>query len=99
MFHMSVCLLSRDYQTNYCKFSFDSWSEDGSKLPNMTTRGKEGLSNILSCCQGSQAIGTDGTNFVLTGQNIWVKYNGNSGSGSSGGGSSDSDSDDGFIEL
>ena len=96
MVYMSVCLLSKDYQTNYCCFSFDSWSEDGSKLPNMTTRGKEGLANVLSCSQGSLAYGTDGTTYVLTGQNIWCPYSSNSNSGSSGG---STDSGDGFIEL
>ena len=31
------------------------------------------------------AIGTNGTNYILTGNNEWVKYNGNASSGSSGG--------------
>ena len=97
---MSVCLLFKDYQTNYCRFSYDTWAEDGHKLPNMTTRGKEGLSNILSCSQGSIAISTSdgGENRILTGKNQWVTYSGNAGGGG-GGGSDNPDSGNGFIEL
>ena len=96
---MSVCLLSKNYNTNYCEFSYDNWVNDGDKLPNLTTRGKDVLNTVGSCCQGSIAKGTDGTTHILTGNNQWVEYNGGS-SGSGSGGSSDSGgSSGGFIEL
>ena len=99
---MGVSLISRDYSTNFCKFAYDT-EEDIKNLPNMKSRGKEGLSNILSCSHASLAIGTNGKDYILTGENVWKEYTGNFGSGSSGGGSSDSGgsggSNDGFIEL
>ncbi len=98
---MSVCLLHKDYSTNFCRFAFDAVDEL-SKLPNMTTRGKEGLYNVLSCSQGSLAIGTNGEDYILTGENQWIKYTGSFGGGSGSGGSSDSGdtgSSGGFIEL
>lgn len=100
---MGVCLLHKDYSTNFCRFAFDTVDEL-SKLPNMTTRGKEGLYNVLSCSQGSIAIETssNGKSYILTGNNQWIEYNGNfsGGSGSGSGGSSDSGgSSGGFIEL
>ena len=101
---MGVCLLDRNYQTNFCKFAFDSWDEDKDKLPDMKNKGKEGLSNILSCSMGSIAIGTNGDDYILNGStNQWVKYTGNFGGGSSGGGGSSdsggSGGSSGFIEL
>ena len=99
---MSVCLLQKDYSTNFCRFAFDTVDEL-SKLPTMTSRGKEGLYIVLSCSQASLAIGTNGENYILTGQNKWVEYNGNFGDdssgGSSGSGGDSGSSDNGFIEL
>lgn len=72
---MAVSLINKNYNTQVCIFSFDSWNEDKDKLPNLNTRGKDLLSTIYSCAQGSKAVGTDGTNYVLTGENEWKKYN------------------------
>ena len=95
---MSVYLLSKNYNTNYCEFSYDNWVNDGDKLPNLTTRGKDVLNTVGSCCQGSIAKGTDGTTHILTGNNQWVEYNGGF-SGGSGGSSDSGGSSGGFIEL
>ena len=95
---MSVCLLQKDYSTNFCRFAFDTVDEL-SKLPTMTSRGKEGLCNVLSCSQASLAIGTNGENYILTGQNQWVKYNGNFGGGSGSDSGDSGGSNSGFIEL
>ena len=96
---MAVCLISKDYSTNYCVFSYDTWSADGNMLPNLNTPGKGVLNTVKSCSQGSLARGTDGTNRILTGRNSWIPYQITSGGGSSeSGGSSDSNLDD-FIEL
>ena len=86
---MAVSLIEKNYSTNYCKFSYDNWTNDKDSIPTMNTRGKGILSTILSCSQGSLAIGTDGTMKILNGDsNEWVNYNtsitssgGNSGSG------------------
>lgn len=93
---MAVCLLSKDYSTNYCEFSYDNWLNDGDFLPNLNTAGKGVLNTVKSCCQGSIAKGTDGTNKILTGGNIWIPYN--LGTGGGGGGGSTPTPDD-FIEL
>ena len=91
---MAVCLVNRDYSTNYCEFSYDSWVTDGNMLPNLNTSGKGNLSTVKSCSQGSLAKGTDGTNRILTGGNLWIPYN-----LGTGGGSTPTDPDNGFIEL
>lgn len=96
---MAVCLISKDYSTNYCVFSYDNWSVDGDMLPNLNTAGKGVLNTVKSCSQGSLAKGTDGTSRILTGGNLWIPYQTSSGGGSSdSGGNSDSNLDD-FIEL
>lgn len=99
-----VSLIERVYATNFCKFAFDT-TEDLALLPTMTSRGKGNLSTILSCSQGSLAIGTNGEDYILNGGNTWIRYTGSfggssggSGSGSGSGGNT-SGSDDGFIEL
>lgn len=98
---MAVCLISRDYSTNYCVFSYDSWETDSILLPNLNSSGKQTLSTIKSCCQGSRAECTDGkTVYILTGGNVWLGHNANSGGGGSGDSDNPSDdSGDGFIEL
>lgn len=100
---MSVCLLSRDYSTNFCRFAYDVWESDKDFLPNLNSPGRGVLSTIKSTCMGSLAIGTiSGEDYILTGSNQWVKYTGRFGGGSgsdSGGSSGSSDSSDGFIEL
>lgn len=94
---MAVCLLNRDYSTNYCEFSYDNWLNDGDFLPNLNTAGKGVLNTVKSCCQGSIAKGTDGTTYVLTGENKWISYISNTSGGGSGGDTPDSGN--GFIEL
>lgn len=100
---MGVCLISRDYSTNHCRFAYDNWENDKKFLPNLNTAGRGVLSPIKSTSMGSLAIGTiSGEDYILTGNNEWVKYTGSFGGGSSGGGSSDSGgsgSGGGFIEL
>lgn len=72
---MAVGVLNSDYQTNYYEFSYDDWSNDGSKLPRIGVRGQDNLVTIKSCCQGSIALGTDGTVKILNGdRNEWVDY-------------------------
>lgn len=90
---MAVSLIEKNYSTNYCKFSYDNWSNDKDFIPTMNTRGRGILSTILSCSQGSMAIGTDGTMKILNGDsNKWVDYNVGSSSGSSGGNSGNGNS-------
>ena len=102
---MGVCLISRDYSTNHCRFAYDNWEIDKQFLPNLNSAGRGVLAPIKSTSMGSLAIGTiSGEDYILTGNNEWVKYTGNFGGGSSSdGGSSDSGgssgSNDGFIEL
>lgn len=72
---MAVGLIERNYQTNYCQFSYDDWEEDKDSIPTMDSPGKGILSTIRSCCQGSYAIGTDGTIKTLRGKdNQWIDY-------------------------
>lgn len=71
---MAVCLTNRNYNTNYCEFSYDDWALDCDSIPTLDSAGKDSLSTIRSCCQGSIAIGTDGTMKILTGNNEWVDY-------------------------
>lgn len=71
---MAVGLLKKDNETQYCEFSYDT-EDDINKLPTMTTSGKDALSLIQSCCQGSYAIGTNGTIKTLHGEtNTWIDY-------------------------
>lgn len=74
-YEMAVSLISKNYSTNYCTFSYDNWESDKESLPNLNTPGKGVLSTIRSCCQGSFAIGTDGTVKTLSGDlNEWIDY-------------------------
>lgn len=72
---MAVSLIEKNYNTNYCEFSYDNWENDKDSLPTMNTPGKGKLSTIHSCSQGSFAIGTDGTIKILNGDlNEWIDY-------------------------
>ena len=71
---MAVGLLDKNYNTNYCEFSFDDWDLDKDSIPNHNTAGKCVLSTIRSCSQGSFAIGTNGQIKTLTGNNEWIDY-------------------------
>lgn len=71
---MAVSLLDRNYQTGYCEFSYDNWNIDKDSIPTMNTAGKGILSTVKSCCQGSMAIGTDGSMYILRGDNEWIPY-------------------------
>lgn len=71
---MAVELIDKNFNTNYCEFSYDNWDSDKNCLPNLDTQGKGNLSTIKSCSQGSMAIGTDGTLKILNGNNEWIDY-------------------------
>lgn len=71
---MAVSLLTRNSITQYCEFSYDDWQIDGSKLPTLDASGQDKLSTIKFCCQGSIAIGTDGSLKILTGSNEWIDF-------------------------
>lgn len=72
---MAVDLISKDILTNHCEFSYDDWDTDGDKLPTMNSSGKDKLSTIHCCAQGSLGIGTDGTMMILRGKdNTWIDY-------------------------
>lgn len=72
---MAVSLIDKNYNTNYYEFSYDYWESDKNALPTLNTPGKGVLSTIKSCCQGSIAIGTDGTMKILRGEdNQWIDY-------------------------
>lgn len=71
---MAAALLERNYNTNYCEFSYDDWDIDKDSLPTLDSAGKGVLSTIRSCCQGSLSIGTDGTMKILKGSNEWIDY-------------------------
>ena len=78
-----VGLIDMNYQTRFCKFSIDS-SSDLDALPKLKSPGKDSLSTIKSCAQGSLAYATNGKTYILSGVNEWVLYSGNSSGGSSG---------------
>lgn len=71
---MSVALINRNYDTNYCEFSYDNWDLDKESIPKLNTPGKGVLSTIRSCSQGSLCIGTDSSMKILTGANEWIEY-------------------------
>lgn len=72
---MSVSLLNINYNTNYCEFSYDDWNVDKNSLPTLNTPGKDSLSTVKSCIQGSIAIGTDGSIKILRGSdNKWIDF-------------------------
>lgn len=83
-----VSLIDLNYQTRFCKFSIDS-SSDLDSLPKLKSPGKDSLSTIRSCAQGSQAYATNGKTYVLSGTDEWVLYSGNSSGGSAGAPSED----------
>lgn len=82
---MACSLLNINYTTRHAIFSIDS-ETDINNLPKINLSGKGALNTIGNVSQGSKAIGTNGTNYILTGNNKWVKY---SSSSSGGGGSSE----------
>lgn len=71
---MAVSLLDKNHDTDYCTFSYDNWDLDKEDMPNLNTPGRNALSTVKSCSQGSFAIGTDGTLKILTGNNEWIDY-------------------------
>lgn len=73
--NMAVGLTNRNIQTGYCEFSYDDWDTDKDSIPNLDTPGKGVLSTIHSCCQGSVAVGTDGSLKILRGEdNSWIDF-------------------------
>jgi hypothetical protein len=72
---MAVSLISMNYDTKAATFSYDDWTNDKDKLPKIGIAGKDGLSTIKGCSQGSYALGTDGTIKTLNGDtNEWIDY-------------------------
>lgn len=71
---MAVSLIEKNYNTNYCVFSYDNWDLDKIDIPTLNTPGGKNLSTINSCSQGSFAIGTDGSVKILSGKNEWIDY-------------------------
>ena len=67
---MSLCLIGRNSETNYCIFAIDSAS-DLSALPTTKKKGSAGLN---TCSQGSIARCSDGTKYFLKGDDTWVSY-------------------------
>ena len=99
---MAVSLIDKNYSTNVCIFSYDIWNEDKDKLPTLNNRGKDLLSTVLSCAQGSIAKGTNGKDYILTGNNTWISYSSTTTGGSTGGDVGDKDDiefvyDDGTV--
>jgi hypothetical protein len=79
---MGFTIIDRNYTTKYAKFSIDT-QEDLLFLPRIGIKGQGKLSTINEISQGSIAEGTNGVNYILTGQNEWIEYN-KSGSNASG---------------
>ena len=52
----------------------------------MNSKGQDLLSTIQSCAQGSIAKGTNGKNYILTGDNKWILYSSTATDESSSGG-------------
>lgn len=81
-----VSLINMNEKTRLCKFSIDS-ANDLSSLPTKTTQGKDMLSTIKNCTQGSMAYSTDGKQYILSGEtNEWVQVSYSAGSSSGSGG-------------
>lgn len=86
---MAVSLIKKNYETNVCVFCYDIWETDKDKLPTLNSKGKDKLSTIYSCAQGSIAKGINGKNYILSGDNTWVLYTSVSTGEGSGSGSGD----------
>lgn len=82
---MAVSLIYKNYSTNVCVFCYDIWDEDKDRLPTMNSAGKDLLSTIRSCAQGSIAKGTNGKDYILADNNKWTLYSSDVTSGSLGG--------------
>ena len=70
---MAVVMLELNYTTGYAEFSYDDDS-DIDKLPRINVAGKDNLATVKGCCQGSIAIGTNGSMKILKGTNEWIDY-------------------------
>lgn len=79
-----VALLKKDYNTNFCVFSIDTES-DLNSLPTKSSPGKDILSTIRSCTQGSIAQSANGKTYRLNGNTNKWELNSN-GSGNNSGG-------------
>ena len=71
---MAVSVKNIDYTSGCATFFYDDWATDGDKLPRIDIAGKDALSTVGGCAQGSFAIGTDGSIKVLKGDNEWIDY-------------------------
>lgn len=73
---MACKLMKLNYNTGHAVFSIDD-NSDLNNLPDLNNTGKSEMSVIKNISQGSLAIGSNGENYILTGNNKWIKYNGN----------------------
>ena len=76
--------IKRNYITRHCVFAIDG-EEYLDMLPTSTDVGSGDLIKSTTCCAGSRAISVDGKQFILNGEDKWVKYTGGSGGGGGGG--------------
>lgn len=70
---MSAWELKRDHLTRYCLFGIDS-SEDLAMLPTSVKVGSGDLIRSTTCAIGSIARASDGSQYILTGDNEWIGY-------------------------
>lgn len=80
-----VSILMQNLNNLFYRFSIDS-EDELDLLPRYGIRGKNTVSGVSSCCSGSKASCTNGTEYVLNGErNEWIKLKTSSGGGSGGG--------------
>ena len=68
---MSAFELQRNHRTKHCLFSIDS-KMDIEHLPTSKKNGSGPLITSGTCCQGSAARCTDGSSYVLNGEDKWT---------------------------
>lgn len=79
---MTVELMRND-ATRYAIFYIDNANEID-KLPTSKVCGKEELIKSATVSAGSLARVQDGSQYILNGSDMWVRYNGNSSSSGTG---------------
>ena len=68
---MSAYELQRNHRSKHCVFSIDS-KGDLDSLPTSRKNGSGSLITSGTCCQGSVARCTDGSSYVLNGEDKWT---------------------------
>ena len=71
---MAASMISIDNKTRYAQFAIDT-AEDISLLPTTKAAGKDNLSTVVNCLQGSIArvINEDGVYYQLDSTDVWHK--------------------------